>query len=406
MFMNSIVHRVLFLAGLFAALVQVAAADDRLAEVQKLIDEYETAQTKFFEKKYPEKPTAEETIRRYDEFPAWEYLPRFLKLAEAQPEDDAAYRCCEWILDRTYNVGNSAKAIFEIEQQAWDILAAHHTQRGNLPQLCFRATDYDGPAQQRFLRGLLEQPNLSRDYRGFATVALAELLLQKMELIEYRQSRPPAESAFEKHLQSRKAPDWGEDLLPENREAFKDESMRLFRVALAEYADVPVGFSAPGFRNLKQLGDKAGRSLHALEHLTLGAQAPNIVGHDLQGDSLDLRDHQGKVVVISFWFTGCGPCMGLIPTEQRLVETYKDRPFVLLGVSGDETAEQARKTAEEHGITWPSWLDGKNGPIVRDWNVLGWPTTYILDKQGRIVAKNLPGEALEDKVKELMDGMQ
>lgn len=406
MFTSSIAHRVLLLAGFFGAISQTAAAADRQAEVQKLIDEYEAVQTKFFEKEFPDKPTAEETIRRYNEFPGWDYLPRFLKLAEAQPDDEAAYRCCEWIFDRTRNVGNEDKAIFDIEQKAWDILAAHHAGRSDLPRLCLRATERDGPAQQRFLRGLREQIDLSREYKGFATVALAELLAKKIELIEYRESRPPLTTEVEKHFERRESPDWGQDLIPANAAKFKTEAIHLFREVQANYADVLITISAKGFRNAKNLGEKAAEGVHALEHLTIGSEAENIVGKDLQGQPLALDDHRGKVIVISFWFTGCGPCMGLIPTEQRLVETYKDHPFVLLGVCGDETAEQARKTAAEHGINWPSWFDGQGGPIVRDWNVRGWPTVYILDKQGRIVAKNLMNEALEAKVKELMDGKE
>lgn len=406
MFRNSIVHRVLFLAGLVGAFPPVAAADDRLAEVQKLIDEYDAVQKEYFEKQLPDKPTAEETIRRWDAFPAWDYLPRFLKLAEAQPEDEAAYHCCEWIFDRTYNVGNSDRAIFEIEQKAWTMLAAHHTNREDLPKLCLRATDYDGPAQQRFLRGLLEQRDLSHENKGFATMALAKLLADKIELIEFLQSRPDTETEFQKHVESRKDREWGQDLDLARIENFKAEARQLLGDVLDDYADVPVRISARGFRNVKNLGERASQTLYALEHLTLGSEATNIVGQDLQGNALELSDHQGKVVVISFWFTGCGPCMGLIPTEQRLVEAYKDRPFALLGVCGDQSAEEGRKTAEEHGINWPCWFDGQNGPIVRDWNVRGWPTLYILNKEGRIVAKNLVGEQLEEKIKELMDGKE
>jgi AhpC/TSA family len=68
---------------------------------------------------------------------------------------------------------------------------------------------------------------------------------------------------------------------------------------------------------------------------------------------------------------------------------------VLLGVAADELPATAQKTAAEHKMNWPCWFDGENGPIARDWNVLSWPMVYVLDKQGRIVAKNHGGRSLE-----------
>ena len=81
-------------------------AEDRLEEFQKLSQAYEAADKEFVERELPDKPSQEQLIQRWDDFPAWSYLPRFLKMAEAQPDDDVAFRCCLWILDRTRNVGN------------------------------------------------------------------------------------------------------------------------------------------------------------------------------------------------------------------------------------------------------------------------------------------------------------
>ena len=205
------------------------------------------------------------------------------------------------------------------------------------------------------------------------------------------------------YLERNKSPEWGKDLVRANAPKFKAESIQLFREVLTKYADVPITISAPYFRSYKNLGEKASMSLHALEHLTIGSESPDIVGKDLHERPLNLHDYRGKVVVISVWFTGCGPCMGMIPQEKRLIETYKKRPFALLGVCADESLEQAQKTATEEKIDWPCWFDGKNGPISHDWNVLGFPTIYVLDKTGRIAGKDLRGKELDVKVAELME---
>lgn len=398
--------RALTIFGFLCGLPHLAAGADRIAEVEKLVAEYAAVEKEYFEAPGPEEPTDAESIRRYEKFPAWKYIPRFVELAEVQPDDEAAFRSCQWIIDRTRNVGNDDKRIFYADQKAWDMLAAHHTGRDSLPTLCLRATEYGGPAQERFLSGLMKRQDLGREKLGFATIALAELLAKKHNRIEYYANRPDSKSEFVRFSRRQWAPEWEADLAPANGPRIKSNAALLFREVLARYADVPVTISEPGFRRLKNLGEKAEKSLHALEHLTIGSESQNIVGTDLRGEFLDLRDHKGKVVVISFWFTGCGPCMQLIPQEQRLVATYKDRPFVLLGVCTDATLDQAQHTAKEHGIDWLCWFDGENGPIARDWNVLSWPTVYVLDQRGRIAAKHLRGDDLDAKIKELMEGKQ
>ena len=87
-----------------------------------------------------------------------------------------------------------------------------------------------------------------------------------------------------------------------------------------------------------------------------------------------------------------------------LVEKHKGRPFAMLSVCTDPELETGRKTAEERGIKWPCWFDGQNGPIARAYNVLSWPTMYVLDKEGKIAAKNPDGKELEAKIAELLSG--
>ena len=207
---------------------------------------------------------------------------------------------------------------------------------------------------------------------------------------------------FDQYLKDRESPEFGQDFLPSNAAKFKAESRQLFREVQDRYADVPVTISAPRFRDLKNLGEKADKSLHALEHLTVGADVPNIVGKDLHGQPLDLHDYRGKVVVLSFWFSSCGPCMAMVPDEQKLVATHEGQPFALLGICSDETLDEVQKTIADRKIDWPCWYDGKAGPIVHDYNILHWPTIYLLDQSGKIAAKDLRGEDLEAKIDELI----
>src|SRR5262245_56218359 len=156
-------NRFFWIVGLTLALPYAAMGADRLNELERLVGEYKAEETKYFNVSLPEDATAADSIRRYEEFPAWRFIPRFLELAESQPDDETAFRCCQWIVDRTYNVANSDKLIFDADQKAWEILAAHHSHREDLPMLCLRAISYHGPARERFLRLLVKQEGLSRE---------------------------------------------------------------------------------------------------------------------------------------------------------------------------------------------------------------------------------------------------
>lgn len=72
----------------------------------------------------------------------------------------------------------------------------------------------------------------------------------------------------------------------------------------------------------------------------------------------------------------------MVPHERSLVERWQDRPFALVGVNSDEERATIRQAAEHEGLTWRSWWDGTNGPIVARWGVTAWPTFFVLDARG------------------------
>jgi peroxiredoxin len=234
-------------------------------------------------------------------------------------------------------------------------------------------------------------------------MALAELLAHKHEYVESLgvRSKQPVDE-FGRYLERRKSRQWGKDLVQANTPKFKSQAIQLFRDTMAQYSDVPITISAPYFRDFRTVGEKARASLHALERLTIGSEAPNIAGKDLNGEPLDLSDYRGCVVLLTFWSTDCGPCMEMIPQKQKLLTTFEGRRFTLLSVCRDEQVDVARKTVHERGIEWRTWFDGAGGPIARDYNVLGLPTTFLLDQRGWIAAKELDGVELETKIAELL----
>lgn len=93
----------------------------------------------------------------------------------------------------------------------------------------------------------------------------------------------------------------------------------------------------------------------------------------------------------------------MYPHERSLVEKFKNRPFVIIGVNSDRDREKLKERIKEENITWRSFFAGStSGAIPKRWNVTGWPTLYILDAKGVIRAKNLRGEPMEAKIDELV----
>ena len=93
----------------------------------------------------------------------------------------------------------------------------------------------------------------------------------------------------------------------------------------------------------------------------------------------------------------------MFPHERSLVEKLKDKPFALLGVNSDDDKAEYAKRLVSDKITWRSWYDeSTSGPIATRFNVHGWPTIYVLDKDHKIRFKNLRGDALEKAIDELV----
>jgi thiol-disulfide isomerase/thioredoxin len=143
----------------------------------------------------------------------------------------------------------------------------------------------------------------------------------------------------------------------------------------------------------------------AIKNLGVGKTAPDIEGEDLHGEQFKLSDYRGKVVLVSFWASWCGPCMELVPHERELVERYQGRPLAIVGVNADPDREELKPVLEKNRITWQSFWCGSKGPlgtIPITWNVRSWPTVYLLDGTGVIRAKNLLGPALDAKIEALV----
>lgn len=121
--------------------------------------------------------------------------------------------------------------------------------------------------------------------------------------------------------------------------------------------------------------------------LTVGVRvgniAPEIKAEDASGTKIALSQYKGKVVLLSFWASWCGPCKQLLPYEKQLAKQFEDKPFVLLGVNSDIDKAAFVKAQQQFDMTWPSFWDGI-GSINREWEIEFLPMLILIDEQGII----------------------
>ncbi len=136
----------------------------------------------------------------------------------------------------------------------------------------------------------------------------------------------------------------------------------------------------------------------------IGQQAPEIALANPVGQIVKLSSLQGKYVLIDFWAKWCGPCRKENPNVVKAYHRFKSKGFEVYGVSLDRNKEDWVKAIAEDGLTWThvSDLQYFNSQAARDYNINAIPFSILLDKTGKIVAKNLRGAALESKLEEVL----
>lgn len=136
----------------------------------------------------------------------------------------------------------------------------------------------------------------------------------------------------------------------------------------------------------------------------IGDVAPEINLPDFNGKNIALSSLRGKVVLIDFWASWCGPCRGENPNVVRLYNEYKNKGFTVYSVSLDGTKSSWLKAVQKDGLAWEnhvSELKRWDSSAARTYKVQGIPATFLIDENGVVIGKNLRGAALEQKLAQL-----
>ena len=145
---------------------------------------------------------------------------------------------------------------------------------------------------------------------------------------------------------------------------------------------------------------KVKKKINSAGAFMVGGVAPDFAQLTPEGDSLSLSDLRGKVVLVDFWASWCGPCRRENPHVKKIYEKYKDKGFDVLGVSLDKTQKAWERAIEQDGLPWKhvSDLKGWKNEVAQLYSVKSIPHTILLDQEGKIVASKLRGPQLEQEL--------
>ena len=140
------------------------------------------------------------------------------------------------------------------------------------------------------------------------------------------------------------------------------------------------------------------------EKTAVGATAPDFTITDTEGKEFNMYDVKAKVKLLDFWASWCGPCRGENPNVVAVYKEYHKKGLEIIGISLDNNKDAWLKAIEDDGLIWKhgSDLQGWNAAPAKLYGVRSIPATFLLDENNKIVAKNLRGDALKEKIAEML----
>jgi thiol-disulfide isomerase/thioredoxin len=169
-------------------------------------------------------------------------------------------------------------------------------------------------------------------------------------------------------------------------------------------ADFPETQAAKNVDKVLAWLDQTKETMKIQSALKPGVGFPDFNEKDLAGEPLSIAKFKGKVVLVDFWATWCGPCRGELPNVLAAYNKYHDKGFEVIGISLDQDENALKNFIKEKGMAWPQYFDGKGwgSKLGQKYGINSIPMTFLLDQEGRIVAKELRGPALDAQLARML----
>ncbi|MGH7967256.1 MAG: TlpA family protein disulfide reductase [Limisphaerales bacterium] len=164
-----------------------------------------------------------------------------------------------------------------------------------------------------------------------------------------------------------------------------------------DFPDTSLGKKAP---EIVEAMKKQEAAQKIQKGLIAGSAFPDFDEKDVAGKPVSIAKYKGKVVLIDFWATWCGPCVHELPNVIKAYEKHHEKGFEIIGVSLDKDKEKLTSFTEEKKMAWQQYFDGKGwgNKLAEKYGIQSIPATFLLDGNGKIIGRDLRGEALEEAV--------
>jgi peroxiredoxin len=175
-----------------------------------------------------------------------------------------------------------------------------------------------------------------------------------------------------------------------------DKAEAEYKLVLSKYSDVN--------QRLTQYAQSNLQGLESERKLAIGGEPVAFTVKSIDGKTLSPAGYKGKVLLIDFWATWCGPCVAEMPNVKKVYAKFHPKGFEIVGISLDQSRDRLDQYIKTNEIVWPQYFDGKwwNNDVAVRYGIKSIPATILVDRTGKIRYKSLRGKQLEAAVEKLL----